>query len=581
MTLQQYDYIFAVGTIFAFLDAWNIGANDVANSWATTVASRSLTYLQAMIAASVMEFAGAMGAGARVTDTIRTKIVDPDLFESDPAVLMLGMLCAVIASALFLTMATKIGFPVSTTHSILGGVLGMGIASVGADDVTWVARDDDGNFQVKGGVVAVFLAWIIAPCVSAGFASIIFLVTKFGVLLRKNPVMMAFFTIPFYFGVTAALLCMLIVTKGGQIKSNLDGPKTAGVIVGVGAGWSLVIITFLMPWIYRRVIKDDWPLRWYHIPMGPLLLNRGEVPPPPSDHAGLKNFYEGRLTREELDARRTGASSRGDVEASADGAGEKDVKGSSRASESDVDVYDRVPENKSLVGPKPEGPLMSGPVLYWWLKYIFLHGVDKDVVNLQRRKDALSGDLEDTHARASHFDNKVEYMFAFLQVMTAATASFTHGANDVANAIGPYATIYEIWRDGNIEGSKSGVPIWILAFGGGGIVVGLWTYGYHIMKNLGNRLTLQSPARGFSMELGAAITVILATKLKLPISTTQCITGATVGVGLCNGDWRAINWRMVLWIYLGWMITLPLSGILSGCIMGFVINAPQWSAGPP
>ena len=107
-------------------------------------------------------------------------------------------------------------------------------------------------------------------------------------------------------------------------------------------------------------------------------------------------------------------------------------------------------------------------------------------------------------------------------------------------------------------------------------MIGLWTYGYNIMKNLGNRVTLMSPSRGFSMELGSAIAVIMATRLKLPISTTQCITGATVGVGLCNGSWRSINWRMVSWIYFGWVITLPIAGIMSGCIMGYIINAPRW-----
>lgn len=96
------------------------------------------------------------------------------------------------------------------------------------------------------------------------------------------------------------------------------------------------------------------------------------------------------------------------------------------------------------------------------------------------------------------------------------------------------------------------------------------------MRNLGNRITLHSPSRGFCMELGAALTVVLATRLALPVSTTQCIVGATVGVGLCAGDFKAINWRMVAWAYSGWFITLPSTAVISGCLMGFVINAPQW-----
>lgn len=158
--LHQYDFLFAIGTIFAFLDAWNIGANDVANSWASSVSSRSVSsrsvsYLQAMLGASVMEFTGALGVGGRVADTIRTKVVDIHAFDEQPALLMLGMVCAVIASACYLTMATRLGMPVSTTHSILGGVLGMGVGALGRDGVTWVGYHPDGSVDIRGGVVQV------------------------------------------------------------------------------------------------------------------------------------------------------------------------------------------------------------------------------------------------------------------------------------------------------------------------------------------------------------------------------------------------------------------------------------------
>ena len=161
MALHQYDYLFAVGTIFAFLDAWNIGANDVANSWASSVSSRSITYLQAMLGASLMEFSGALGVGGRVADTIRTKIVDVNYFNEEPALLMLGMVCAVIASSCYLTMATKFGFPVSTTHSILGGVMGMGIGALGGKGVTWVGYNKDGTVKITEGVVQVRIRGVL------------------------------------------------------------------------------------------------------------------------------------------------------------------------------------------------------------------------------------------------------------------------------------------------------------------------------------------------------------------------------------------------------------------------------------
>lgn len=578
MPLHQYDYIFAIGTIFSFLDAWNIGANDVANSWTTSVSSRSISYIQAMTLGSILEFAGSVGVGARVADTIRTKVVDISRFEQDPALLMLGMMCAIIGSALWLTFCTKIGLTVSTTHSIMGGVIGMGVALVGKEGVIWT---DFSSGEISSGVVSVFLAWIIAPGLSACFGSIIFLITKYAVMLRSNPALKGLFLVPLYFGMTASLLTMLIVWKGGSIEITFTGPETAGMIIGVGAAWACVITIFLVPWLYRIVLKDDWQLRWWHIPQGPLLLRRPEPPVQPEGaKGGIRNFYEGHLTKQELDDLRQSTRG-GDIETTNDDDSNRHSGKEAIVTEttsSDVAREPTFPEEKKLVGPRPEGPWYSGEVLFWGFKYMFLRGVDQDIVNLQHKQTALTGDLAAIHAHVPHYDNKAEYLYTFVQVMTACTASFTHGANDVANAIGPYATIFQVWNSGALQGDgeESEVPIWILCFGGVGIALGIWTYGYNIMKVLGNRLTLHSPSRGFAMELGSACTIILATRLKLPVSTTQCITGATVGVGLCSGTWRSINWRMVAWIYMGWIITLPIAGIISGCLCGIIINAPRW-----
>merc|ERR1711964_757171 len=127
-----------------------------------------------------------------------------------------------------------------------------------------------------------------------------------------------------------------------------------------------------------------------------------------------------------------------------------------------------------------------------------------------------------------------------------------------------------------IAGKKAAVPIWILVAGACFIVIGLATYGYNIMKVLGNKITLMSPSRGFSMELGSAITVILASQYGLPVSTTMCITGATIGVALCNGDLKSISWRTVARIVTGWIITVPVVGTLAGCLLGLILNAPRF-----
>ncbi|ROT34445.1 phosphate transporter [Sodiomyces alkalinus F11] len=586
MALHQYDYILAFGFIFAFLDAWNIGANDVANCWATSVSSRSVSYIQAMTIGAILEFAGSVGVGARVADTIRTKVVDIDMYEDNPAMLMLGMVCAITASSIYLTICTRLGLPVSTTHTIMGGVIGMGVATLGADGVIWADLDKG----INGGVIQVFLAWIIAPGLAGAFGAVIFTITKYLVMVRNNPVARGLITVPIYFGITASLCTMLLIWKGGSINPDFNDAQQAGLIVGVGAAVALVAGLFLVPWMYRVVIKDDWSLRWWHIALGPLLLRRPEPGPQPEGaRGGIKDFYEGHLTKEELDALRAGGAHASDEEANADGEKKKidtqvfsaDADSQNAAAAADAvrreAMYTVEEKPKTgIVGPKPDGSFFSGPVLFWRLKWLFLSGVDRDIIKMQKRRNALSGDLDEVHSHAAHYDNRAEYLYSFLQVLTASVASFTHGANDVANAIGPFATIYEIWRTGTIAGSKSPVPIWILVYGGAGITIGLWTYGYNVMRNLGNRLTLHSPSRGFSMELGSTVTIILATKLQLPVSTTQCITGAIVGVGLCSGTWRSINWRMVAWIYAGWIFTLPVAGTFAGCLVAIIINAPRW-----
>jgi sodium-dependent phosphate transporter len=180
------------------------------------------------------------------------------------------------------------------------------------------------------------------------------------------------------------------------------------------------------------------------------------------------------------------------------------------------------------------------------------------------------------HLAAKQYPSETEHAFSFLQVLTACTASFAHGSNDVANAIGPYAAIYHVWSTSEPLAKNTPTPVWILVFGGAAIVIGLSTYGYNIMRILGNKLTLMSPSRGFSMELGAAITVLLASQYGLPVSTTMCITGATLGVAMANFDLKAFNWRTFGWIVLGWVITVPVVGVLAGCLMGIILNAPHF-----
>lgn len=327
---------------------------------------------------------------------------------------------------------------------------------------------------------------------------------------------------------------------------NLDGwsaGQIAGCIFGVAGGVALLVVTFFLPFLRRKLIQEDWTLRWWHIFYGPLLLTRGPVPEAPEGVQTqiVQDYYRGKATKADLEAANVKPSTVAEAEAArgdthSDELGIQKEAGISSRSLEEVERMDA-------------GPWYYPKNLWKIIVDAALHGVRVDVISEQGRSSKLAGNVNDMHARAAHFDNKTEHLYSFLQILTAATASFAHGANDVSNATGPLATIYLVWHTGVVN-KKAPVPVWVLAYGGAAIVIGLWTYGYNIMRNLGNRLTLQSPSRGFSMELGSAVTVVLATRLALPVSTTQCIVGATMGVALCNGDFKALNWRMVAWWYV-------------------------------
>jgi len=310
-------------------------------------------------------------------------------------------------------------------------------------------------------------------------------------------------------------------------------------------------------------------------------MRRGEVPPKAANVkvAVVQDYYRGHKTRRELEESGVPNHIVDDLEKNTKSVGSPTaVRASDEISSTPPNSGRPCPRSLEAEEQASLGPWYTPRSLYRKAKYLFFRGVNRDIVSEQGsagNSSLLTGDLAAMHARTQHYDNKTEHLYSFLQVMTAATSSFAHGSNDVSNALGPLSAIFLIWNTGKLS-SKSPVPVWVLVYGAAAIVIGLWTYGYNIMRNLGNRLTLHSPSRGFSMELGSALTVVMATRLALPISTTQCITGATVGVGLCTGDVKAINWRMIAWIYFGWIITLPVTGIIAGCSMGIIINAPQW-----
>jgi sodium-dependent phosphate transporter len=190
-------------------------------------------------------------------------------------------------------------------------------------------------------------------------------------------------------------------------------------------------------------------------------------------------------------------------------------------------------------------------ILRYKLPYVLFYGANVDV-HARQLGEGKEGDRRlEMLQHTKQYSNDTEHLYSFLQVMTSCTQAFAHGSNDVANAIGPFAAIYYIWHTGLPTDKNTDTPVWMLAFGGAMIVIGLATYGYNMMISLGNKITLHSPSRGFSMEFGASITVILASQFGIPVSTTMCIVGATTGVGVMSGGFKAVNWLHIVKIFAG------------------------------
>ncbi|MCK5484843.1 MAG: inorganic phosphate transporter, partial [Desulfobacterales bacterium] len=156
---------------------------------------------------------------------------------------------------------------------------------------------------------------------------------------------------------------------------------------------------------------------------------------------------------------------------------------------------------------------------------------------------------------------KVERIFIYLQILSAGFVAFAHGANDVANAIGPLAAVINIVKTGTVV-MESAVPTWVLALGGAGIIIGLATWGWRVIETVGKRITDLTPSRGFSAEFSAAVTIVLASKLGIPISTTHTLVGAVLGVGLARGL-EALNLRTVRDIVISWVVTIPVGAGLT------------------
>ena len=496
----MFDYLWIVvaGGITSFVAAMGIGANDVGNAFASSIGSGALTVKKAVVIASIFEFGGAVLMGSHVTKTIRKGIADYECFEETPELLMYGCFCTMISVAGWLFIASYYEMPVSTTHSCVGGMIGMTLVTGGSDCVIWYKATD--TFPWIGGVSGIVLSWIISPVCSAIVAGSIFYITRLTVLRREDSFNKSYYLIPIFVIATVILNAFFIIYKGGKgiglddlslIKSLIIS-SILGLVVG------LIITPFLKK--YKNQINEKF------------------------------ENNENNIVNEE-------------------------IKQLNNTEKTVLQIKDKKGISKCLK--------------------ILKENINYDVSEIKKNND----EIQTIHDNSEKFDEKTEESFKYLQVFTAICDSFSHGANDVANAIGPYAAIISIYMNNGELDKRTDMNEYaylILGLGGLGISVGLFLYGYKIIKAIGVKLCCITPSRGFSIELGSALIIIIGSRLGIPLSTTHCQVGATMGVASledikkCSG----INWSIAYKVFFGWIITLVVVGGSTALLVAQGIYSP-------
>ena len=411
LTIYGIPLILISAAMLGFFAAYGVGANDVANAMGTSVGSKVLTIKQAVLIAAIFEFLGAFLAGGGVTQTIRKGVIDPALFDANLEILIYGMISALFAAGTWLLIASLRGWPVSTTHTIVGAIVGFGIYALGFDKINWYVVGNIG------------LSWITSPLSSAIVAALFYYICK--ELILKENTKYRLIIINFFVFLAGFAIALITVTKG-----------------------------------LKNIFKQQ-----------DLILTFGD-----------SAFYSA-----------------------------------------------------------------IAALVFTGIFYIF------------------------SRARLSDTSGSQESQFAYLMVFTSCAVAFAHGSNDVANAIGPLAAIHQATNQilGNAVSAET--PLWILFLGAVGIVIGLATLGYRVMKTIGEKIVKLTPSKGFAAQLAAALTVVLASQLDMPVSTTHTLVGAVIGIGLVEGI-STINVKSVNSIFLSWVITLPAGALLSIIFLEIFLN---------
>lgn len=500
-TWNDYQWLVVAGGILSFSMAWGIGANDVANSFATSIGARTITMFQACLIAAVLEFLGAMSLGGEVSKTIAGSIAKPITFAADPELFAYGMLCSLFSASAWVYIATYLGLAVSTTQSIIGAVMGFTLVWKGSDAVVWAEPIDE--FPYVKGIVPIVISWFTSPLMSALLAMILFFGNRQLVLRREESTKLAYYAFPPLVFITVFINLFFVLYKGAKAELAWEPNKAAWVAAVTSTGCTLLSAIIGIPLMKKMVSKSQ-----------------------STHNNNIRNI---------------------NIESQAD-----EIKlNKDESNEENIDIkitiVDRIKQTT-----------------IW---KVFTHGINQDIFD-------IPSDVQNIHDAAEVFSPDTEHVYKYLQVFSSCCVSFAHGANDVANAIGPYAAIWYVYNNLKVSSSAE-TPKWMLALGGGGIVVGLWTYGYNVIKSLGGQLCKLTPSRGYCAELATALTVSFASVYGIPISTTHCIVGAEVGIGIMEGLKTGVNWRLFGKTFLAWIFTLVITGLISAAIFAQGIYAPS------
>ncbi|EPH02524.1 hypothetical protein HMPREF1531_01832 [Propionibacterium sp. oral taxon 192 str. F0372] len=458
---------------FGCFMAFNIGGNDVANSFGTSVGAKTLTIKQALVIAAIFEVSGAVIAGASVTDTVRSGIVDLDAIHLMPLDFAFIMMSALFGAAIWLLFATWQGLPVSTTHSIVGGI-------VGAAVTTGMVTHTGGVDMVQWGEIGMIaVSWVLSP-ILGGMAS--YLMYRW---IRRNVLV--------YNETADAQLRALHqerIAHRRRHKEKFDRLTEIQQISYTGM-MARDAVTVTMPDFRPDKLESDYYKELYAIEA-----REEEINP----HHALVTW---------------------------------------------VPMLAAIGAMviTSMILFKGLSNLHLGLQSTTTLLIILMVGAAVWMSVLIAARTLKKGDLS----------RSTFVLFSWMQVFTASTFAFSHGSNDIANAIGPFAAVLDVLGTNAINGTAA-VPAALTLMCGVALISGLWFIGRNVIKTVGSGLTEMHPASGFTAELSAAAVVMGASALGLPVSSTHILIGAVLGIGIVN---RAANWRLMRPIALAWLTTLP------------------------